>query len=71
MLFSAHARWPDEAAGKKDKEGEMASPANTAPDRFLDVKNERLAYRRLGPDKGTPLVFLQRFGGPWMTGTRR
>lgn len=41
----------------------MTSLTNIAPDRFLDVKKERLAYRRLGPDKGTPLVFLQRFRG--------
>lgn len=41
----------------------MTSPTNAAPDRFLDVKNERLAYRRLGPDKGISLVFLQRFRG--------
>lgn len=30
---------------------------------FLSVDGERIAYRRLGPPEGTPLVLLQRFRG--------
>jgi pimeloyl-ACP methyl ester carboxylesterase len=35
----------------------------TAPTQFLECKGNRLAYRRLGPTQGVPLVFLQHFTG--------
>ena len=35
----------------------------TAPTQFLDVKNERYAYRRFGEGHGIPLLFLQHFTG--------
>ena len=35
----------------------------TAPTQFLQVKNERYAYRRFGKSSGHPLLFLQHFTG--------
>lgn len=35
----------------------------TAPTQFLQVKNERYAYRRFGKGSGHPLLFLQHFQG--------
>ena len=35
----------------------------TAPTQFLQVKNERYAYRRFGKSSGRPLLFLQHFTG--------
>ena len=35
----------------------------TAPTQFLQVKNERYAYRRFGKNSGRPLLFLQHFTG--------
>ena len=34
-----------------------------APTQFLQVKNERYAYRRFGKGSGHPLLFLQHFTG--------
>src|SRR5260221_1812661 len=33
----------------------------TAPTRFIEANGVRYAYRRLGPEEGTPLVFLSHF----------
>lgn len=41
----------------------MTDQCSTTADKFLNVGNERLAYRRLGPESGVPLVLLQRFRG--------
>src|SRR4249920_2619509 len=35
----------------------------TAPTQFLEVKNERYAYRRFGEGTGLPLLCLQHFTG--------
>ena len=35
----------------------------TTPTQFLEVKNERYAYRRFGEGPGMPLLFLQHFTG--------
>jgi pimeloyl-ACP methyl ester carboxylesterase len=35
----------------------------TAPTRYVENHGIRFAYRRLGPDTGTPLVLLQHFSG--------
>lgn len=35
----------------------------TAPTRFIEAKGVRYAYRRFGPESGTPLLFLQHFRG--------
>src|SRR6516165_1500971 len=35
----------------------------TAPTQFLELKNERYAYRRFGKGSGHPLLFLQHFTG--------
>lgn len=35
----------------------------TAPTQFLQVKDERYAYRRFGKGSGRPLLFLQHFTG--------
>jgi pimeloyl-ACP methyl ester carboxylesterase len=40
-----------------------ASPATTAPTRFLDHNGVRFAYRRFGTRAGVPLVFTQHFMG--------
>jgi hypothetical protein len=43
-----------------------ASPAdlhNTAPTRFQDIGDIRLAYRRFGKEGATPVVCLQHFAG--------
>ncbi len=33
----------------------------TAPTRFIEANGVRYAYRRFGPEEGTPLVFLSHF----------
>ena len=33
----------------------------TAPTQFVEANGIRYAYRRLGTESGTPLVFLQHF----------
>ena len=35
----------------------------TAPTQFVDAAGATFAYRRVGPDSGTPLLFLQHFRG--------
>ena len=35
----------------------------TAPTQFVEVNGIRFAYRRFGPDGGTPLLFMQHFRG--------
>ena len=35
----------------------------TAPTQFIEVKNERYAYRSFGRGPGLPLLFLQHFRG--------
>src|SRR5690242_7500520 len=35
----------------------------TAPTRYVESRTIRFAYRRLGPQIGTPLVLLQHFSG--------
>jgi pimeloyl-ACP methyl ester carboxylesterase len=35
----------------------------TTPTRFVEANGIRYAYRRLGKESGTPLVFLQHFRG--------
>src|SRR5215469_4458716 len=42
----------------------MAAASNvTAPTKFLEVGQQRYAYRRFGGGSGPPLVFLQHFTG--------
>ena len=41
----------------------MTASNITAPTQFLQVKNEKYAYRRFGKDSGLPLLFLQHFTG--------
>jgi len=42
----------------------IKTPSNiTAPTQFLQVKNEKYAYRRFGKGPGLPLLFLQHFTG--------
>ena len=35
----------------------------TAPTQFVEVNGIRFAYRRFGPESGTPLLFMQHFRG--------
>jgi pimeloyl-ACP methyl ester carboxylesterase len=42
---------------------QRSSTATTAPTRAIDVNGTSYAYRRLGPETGIPLVFLQHFTG--------
>src|SRR4029077_16238066 len=35
----------------------------TAPTQFVEANGIRFAYRRFGPDSGTPLLFMQHFRG--------
>lgn len=48
-------------------EADTVSPAadtlERAPTRYIEANGIRLAYRRLGPSTGTPLVLLQHFSG--------
>src|ERR1700685_2221460 len=41
----------------------MTSSNVTAPTRFLEVGQQRYAYRRFGDGPGRPLLFLQHFTG--------
>ena len=41
----------------------IKSSSLTAPTRFIDADGVTFAYRRVGPDTGTPLVLLQHFRG--------
>ncbi|MBY3597864.1 alpha/beta fold hydrolase [Rhizobium bangladeshense] len=41
----------------------MAVSLETAPTEYLETGGIRFAYRRLGPDTGTPLILLQHFTG--------
>jgi hypothetical protein len=45
------------------KNSEFAASNVTAPSKFLQVENERYAYRRFGRGSGLPLLFLQHFTG--------
>ena len=40
-----------------------ASPTATASTQYLDVDGQRIAYRRIGPATGVPLLLLNRFRG--------
>jgi pimeloyl-ACP methyl ester carboxylesterase len=40
-----------------------AAALETAPTLYADARGVRFAYRRLGPETGTPLVLLQHFSG--------
>ncbi|MBB5770239.1 pimeloyl-ACP methyl ester carboxylesterase [Brevundimonas vesicularis] len=41
----------------------MTTPFETAATQFVETGGTRFAYRKLGPDTGVPLVFLQHFTG--------
>src|SRR5580765_6101181 len=41
----------------------MTARTSTAPTRFLDLENERYAYRRFGNASAQPLLCLQHFTG--------
>ncbi len=41
----------------------MTDSLQTAPTQYLEADGIRFAYRRLGPDAGTPLILLQHFTG--------
>src|SRR6516165_9583224 len=41
----------------------MTASNITAPTQFLQVKNEKYAYRRFGKGSGLPLLLLQHFTG--------
>ena len=41
----------------------MAYNYETAPNQFVEVKNQRYAYRRFGKAGGVPILFLQHFRG--------
>ncbi|ARO34351.1 alpha/beta hydrolase family protein (plasmid) [Rhizobium sp. NXC14] len=41
----------------------MTDKLETAPTRYVEAGGIRFAYRRLGPDTGTPLILLQHFTG--------
>ncbi len=41
----------------------MSYNHETAPNQFLDVNNQRYAYRRFGKTGGVPILFLQHFRG--------
>jgi pimeloyl-ACP methyl ester carboxylesterase len=40
-----------------------------APTKTLDIGGARFAYRQLGSDSGTPVIFLNHLAGSWTTGT--
>jgi pimeloyl-ACP methyl ester carboxylesterase len=41
----------------------MIKSLETAPNEFVEGAGVKFAYRRLGPQEGTPLIFLQHFTG--------
>jgi pimeloyl-ACP methyl ester carboxylesterase len=41
----------------------MIKSLETAPNEFVEAAGVKFAYRRLGPQEGTPLIFLQHFTG--------
>ncbi|CCM79502.1 alpha/beta fold hydrolase [Rhizobium mesoamericanum] len=41
----------------------MTSSLETAPTQYLEADGIRFAFRRLGPDRGIPLILLQHFTG--------
>ncbi|MDK4717307.1 alpha/beta hydrolase [Rhizobium sp. CNPSo 4039] len=41
----------------------MTKKLETAPTRYIEAGGIRFAYRRLGPDRGVPLILLQHFTG--------
>jgi pimeloyl-ACP methyl ester carboxylesterase len=41
----------------------MTKLLESAPNEFVEAAGVKFAYRRLGPQEGTPLIFLQHFTG--------